>query len=150
MKVEGLGAQDQVAGGGRYDKLIGLFGGPATPAVGFAFGFDRLIDALEAQKFKFETPNADILVAGLGDVGGAGFTTASRLRKALDAVVDYDLSGRSISKVLSHASENGVRFVVIVGEKEMVEKSVTVKDLSTQKQEKVGLENLVGWFIERI
>jgi histidyl-tRNA synthetase len=150
IKVEDLGAQDQVCGGGRYDNLIQLFGGPQTPAVGFAFGFDRMMEALRQGEFEFGYVKNDIIVVGVGDTRIEAFKTASILRESLDAVVELEILDRSLSKTLSHASAQKTRFAVIVGEKELAESCVTVKDLKTEKQESAGLVDIVGWFEGRM
>ncbi|MBD3261441.1 MAG: histidine--tRNA ligase [Candidatus Altiarchaeales archaeon] len=150
VKVGGLGAQNQVAGGGRYDKLIELFGGPSTPAIGFAFGFDRLVDALRLQGHEFMEPETDVVVVGMKGCASYGFSVAQLLRDALDFVVEQEISGRGVGKTLSHASDAGVKYAVILGQTEFDNRSVTVKDLGRGVQETVSLDGLVDWFFERI
>jgi histidyl-tRNA synthetase len=143
-RVEGLGAQNQVAGGGRYDDLISLFKGPQTPAVGFAFGLDRLLESMQKQGAKLPQLETDVVVvAASEDVRDAAFNVAADLRRRLvGKVVEYDLSGRKLNKALQHASENNVRYAVIIGSSELAEESVVLKDMAAQTQSKVRLQEL--------
>ena len=144
VRVKGLGTQDQVCGGGRYDNLIELFGGPKTPAVGFAFGFDRLVEAMQLQGKKFPEKNVDAYVAAAGDnVRMEAAKIALELRKNCHGkIIVFDLMGRKLGKALEHASNLKAKYAVIVGEKELAEKSATLKDMVSGGQEKVKLSEL--------
>jgi len=141
MRVEGLGAENQVCGGGRYDRLIELFGGPPTPAVGFAFGFDRVLDAMKEQGVVFPERKVDVLVAPVKrEVWSEAYKVASRLRE--DFVVDIDLLNRKLGRILEHGNELGARFAVIVGPKELSRGEVTLRDMASGDQSDVKIEEL--------
>jgi histidyl-tRNA synthetase len=142
--VEGLGAQNQVCGGGRYDNLVKLFGGPDTPAVGFAFGFDRIVDALRLQGIGVQSPGVDVYVIAAGsEVREKAFTITLNLRRNLGGrVVLLGLAEKKLSKELEQASNLNARYAVIVGSRELSEDSVMVKDLSTGTQRKVRVGGL--------
>ncbi|HYX19597.1 MAG TPA: histidine--tRNA ligase, partial [Thermoanaerobaculia bacterium] len=141
---ERLGAQNAILGGGRYDGLVGDLGGPPTPAVGFAIGEDRLVEAMTA-----DIRPARTLFAVIPD-GPAEFLyalgIAGEIRRLLpDAVVESDLLGRGIGKGLSrasqlaghpdrHAARIGRVNAVLLGSREREADAVTVKDLATGAQ----------------
>lgn len=129
VSVDGLGAQSQIAGGGRYDCLIETFGGPPTPAVGFAFGFDRLLDACFLQDVAFDRRIIDVAVAPIGDVVRFEAHAIAGELRSRGLRVDVDLAGRKLKAILSQASQEAVPCVVIVGAKDLKEGSVTVRDM---------------------
>jgi histidyl-tRNA synthetase len=143
-KVEGLGAQNQVMGGGRYDRLIELFGGPPTPAIGFAYGLDRLVEAFNAQKKPYQEKKTDVLVIPVDEeTMAASFRIASEIRAKLpDKAVEIDLSGRRLNKALQYASNKGVGYAIIVGSRELADDCVTVKNLALGVQEKTRLDKI--------
>jgi histidyl-tRNA synthetase len=145
-KVDGLGAQNQVLGGGRYDNLIALFGGPSTPAVGFAFGLDRLIDSMEAQSVPLSGYRPDAYVIPVSEeVRGAAFVIAAKLRRAAPAkVIESDIAPRKLNKALQHAVETGAKYAIIVGAAELTDESVMLKDLTSQKQDTVRISDLLN------
>jgi histidyl-tRNA synthetase len=108
---EGLGAQSEVGGGGRYDGLIEQLGGPPTSAVGWAAGIERILLALDAED---EQSNRDAFVA-VADNGDRqmAMALASELRHA-GLSVELDLAGRSLKGQLKHADRIGARRVVIL------------------------------------
>ncbi|MBD3387406.1 MAG: histidine--tRNA ligase [Candidatus Altiarchaeales archaeon] len=144
VKVEGLGAQNQVCGGGRYDTLVEAFAGPSTPAVGFAFGVDRLVEALDEQGVDVHVKKPDVFVLAVSDaVRADAFRIACDIRRARpELTVEIDLAGRRLNKALQHASESGAKYSVIVGEKELEEGSVGLKDMSSKEQKTVDTDEL--------
>jgi histidyl-tRNA synthetase len=145
-RVEGLGAQNQVLGGGRYDDLIGLFGGQDTPAVGFAFGVDRLIESMQEQGVELPPLRTDVYVIPVSaDLLDAALGIALKLRRLHpEKIVDLDISGRRLNKALQHASELNARHAVLVGPLELKEESVIVKDMVGKTQSKVRISEISG------
>ena len=152
IRVAGLGAQNQICGGGRYDNLIELFGGPRTPAVGFAFGFDRVCEALKAQGLTAPSGGKTVVVAPVGEEAGAyALKVAGELRKMLagsDIRVELEVSGRKLAKVLEYASEKGVDYVAIVGEREREVSEVTLRDMKQKTQENLPVAAAVKRLLE--
>ena len=146
VRVEGLGAQSQICGGGRYDRLIEDFGGPETPAVGFAFGFDRVCEALELQGVELEDKCKTVIVAPVSsEVSSYALKVASTVRStstSRDVSVELELAGRKLKRVLEDASSRDVDYVLIVGGKEEDEGSVTVRDMMNNSQDKVPLSDV--------
>ena len=140
-----LGAQSAVAGGGRYDGLIEEIGGNATPAVGFAVGIERVLLALEKQGLLPEAKNADdVFVVALGEAAQAeAFKLLSEFRAAgLSATMDF--AGRSMKAQMKQANKANARFVTILGEDEVKESVVMLKDMQTSDQQKIAREEIVN------
>ena len=144
IKYPPLGAQSAVAGGGRYDGLIEEIGGSPTPAVGFATGLERVLLALEKQNLLPEMDTqTDAFVVALGDVAqGAAFKLLTKLRQAgLKAGMDY--AGRSMKAQMKQANKANARFALIIGEDEVKEACVQLKDMAKSEQEKVSFDNII-------
>ncbi|OYT26054.1 MAG: histidine--tRNA ligase [Candidatus Altiarchaeales archaeon ex4484_96] len=149
MRVSGLGAENQVCGGGRYDKLIELFGGPPTPAVGFAFGFDRLMEALREADVSFPQRNVDVLVAPVNEkIWPAAFKLASMLRE--EYIVEIDLLGRKLGKTLEWGADINSKYALIVGPADYANNEVTLRDMSSGEQVKVEINKLKDELVNRL
>jgi len=137
-----LGSEKQVCGGGSYN-LSCLFGGEEINSTGFAIGFDRVMIALEAQGMVFDEDKLDAYVIPMGSKARKrGFEIVTMLREK-GIRCDADLIGRSVAKNMGYADSTGVKRVVIIGENELKEDKVTVKDMGTGKQEKIPVKNLI-------
>ena len=134
-----LGAQGTVLAGGRYDGLVESLGGPATPAIGFAAGLERLEMLLP----RAEASAPDIAVVVLGDaVSAYALQQAARLREAGLSVMHC--GGGSAKKQFRMADREGAKFVVTIGEDEMKENKLMLKDLSTGEQSKLSLVEVIA------
>ncbi|XGI82893.1 histidine--tRNA ligase [Halorutilales archaeon Cl-col2-1] len=129
-----------IFGGGRYDDLVETFGGQPTPAVGFAPG-DATLELLmkRAGVWPDERIHTDYYVAVIGDVRQTAVEVAQSLR-AEDNVVEIDLSNRGFSGQLEYADSINAEKTVIVGERDLSEGVVTVKEMETGDQKQVPLE----------
>ena len=144
IKYAPLGAQSAVAGGGRYDGLIEEMGGNPTPAVGFATGLERVLLALEKQGLLPETKKqTDAFVVALGEAAQKpAFRLLQELRGAgLKALMDY--AGRSMKAQMKQAGKAGARFALILGEDEIKENAVMLKDMEKSQQQKVSLDEVI-------
>ncbi|BAL82659.1 putative histidyl-tRNA synthetase [Selenomonas ruminantium subsp. lactilytica TAM6421] len=144
IKYPPLGAQSAVAGGGRYDGLIEEIGGNPTPAVGFATGLERVLLALEKQNLLPEMDTkTDAFVVALGEEAqGAAFKLLTQLRQAgLKASMDY--AGRSMKAQMKQANKANARFALIIGEDEVKEACVQLKDMEKSEQQKVSFDNII-------
>lgn len=140
----GLGAQDAIVGGGRYDGLIGELGGPDLPAIGFAIGEDRLIDVLPQRFVELARPVPPITIVPVGEVAaGEALAVAEDLRAAGLHVV-AEMTGRSIKTALKRADRTGSRWVVLLGEEELQADEVTLKDLTESQQWRLPRGELVA------
>lgn len=132
-----------LGGGGRYDKLIELFGGEQTPAVGVAPGIDRLVLAMDKQKvsLKISEENKVMIISVDEELRAKAVELSSELRKA-KIPVEVELMGRTVSKALSDADRRGATHAVIVGTKELKEGKVVLRDLKKREQRVVEIKTL--------
>jgi len=131
-----------LAGGGRYDQLVELFGGEPTPATGFAIGTATLTLLLKDKGLlpKVEL-GPDYYVAPVNeDMIPKAMEIAAKLR--INYSVDIDLMRRKLAKQFEYANSIGAKKIVIVGEKDLAEGKVTVRELATGKEEKVAVDKL--------
>jgi len=136
-----LGAEKQLCGGGAYE-LISIFGGKETPTSGFAIGFDRTILALDEEKYDFPVNKLDVFVIPVGqELLVKSLEITESLRKQ-GLSVDMDLLRRGISKSLKYASSIKVGKIIIVGQDELDNDSVSVRNMETGKQELVKINEL--------
>ena len=124
----GLGAQNALGGGGRYDGLVRALGGPDVAGIGFALGVERLAIVLGADA-PATTAGPEFVVAPLGDAAERlGVQVAHRLRR--DGVrVDVEPGARSLKSQMRHADKLGASYVIIIGEDEVTSGRVTVRDM---------------------
>ena len=144
IKYPPLGAQSAVAGGGRYDGLIEEMGGNPTPAVGFATGLERVLLALEKQGLLPDKKNAvDVYVVALGErAQEEAFKLVMDLRDAgLNAAVDY--AGRSMKAQMKQANKLNARYAAIMGDDELADGVVVLRDMAGSEQEKLPVNELV-------
>jgi histidyl-tRNA synthetase len=142
--AEGLGAQDAIVGGGRYDRLVAELGGPEVPGIGFAIGEDRLIDVLPRAFRDTHAPPAPVGVVAVGGVEPAeALALAEELRRRGVAAVS-ELVPRSVGTALKRLSRLGATKVVLLGEEELAAGEATLKDLVTGEQARVPREELLG------
>lgn len=135
-----------VGGGGRYDKLVGMFlpAGRQVPAVGFAFGFDRIIEAMdEMQLFPDELQTVQVLVTIMGqEYADDAMEIASKLR-ANNVNTELWLDAHAkMEKQLKYADQKGIAYAVILGPEEKEKGVVTLKNLKTHEQKQTTIEEL--------
>ncbi len=141
VTTEFLGAQNAIAGGGRYDGLVSELGGPDIPGIGFAIGMERLLALLPLTDEDFRRSPL-LFVAALGDEAkDRAFELCNRLRMQ-GLWVEMDYTGKSLKSQMKRADKMGSRYVLILGERELAEKRAELRDMTTSTQETVALE---GW-----
>ncbi len=135
-----LGAQNAVAGGGRYDGLVEELGGPPTPSIGFAIGEERILTSLAAQAEAAETPpitGVYVATAGPVDLRVAMELTQTLRRKGLRSALD--LEGRSLKGQMRQANKDRFRYSLILGSDELARGQATLKDMIGGAQEEISL-----------
>jgi histidyl-tRNA synthetase len=143
---EKLGAWSTLVGGGRYDSMIADLGGPQVPAFGFAAGIERLLIASEIE---VASNVIDALVAPLGaDAASAALGLARDLRGE-GIRCEVDTRGTSLKSQLRRANALGARIVVIVGDRELAEGMVQVKDLDAHTEERMPPSQAVRVVVDR-
>jgi len=142
ITAEGLGAQNAVVGGGRYDYLVEQMGGKPTPALGFAAGLDRIIASLDAQGFRFPTAEGiDCFVAVIDEAFGDALGLTDKLRSE-GLSVEMEFRGRSLRAQMKTADKLKARFVAIVGGEEMKEGKVALRNMETGEQTDVPFDQV--------
>ena len=148
---EGLGAQNAVCGGGRYDGLVEELGGPPTPGIGFAAGLERIVLTMKAQEIAVpELPAPQVFVAYLGDEAKTrAVMLASELRAAgIGTLLAF--GQRSLKAQMKQADRAGVRYTLILGEDELAAGEATVRDMAAAEQQRVALAEIVDWLKQRL
>jgi histidyl-tRNA synthetase len=133
-----------LGGGGRYDRLIELFGGEPTPAVGVAHGIDRMLLAVQSQKAKVKAQEKrSVLVIAIKEELRAEALRVSQIIRDAGLPVEVELMGRKVAKALEDADRRKMSHAVIVGERELKEGAVVVRNLVKREQSTVKIENVV-------
>ncbi len=150
IQTTSLGAQSAVAGGGRYDLLVKEMGGPDIPAIGFAIGFDRLVEVMETLGKKVDDNLLDLFIVPIGAVAmekGYHWSTDLNLQ-GIRCEIDY--RGRSLKSLMKRADKLGAKYVLIAGEKEISDNALVLRNMNTREQISMGVENPVADIIEYI
>lgn len=140
-----LGSQDALAGGGRYDLLVEELGGPATPAVGFAAGMERLLLAAQELGIELgETPSPDVYIVTRGEaaVQWAAQALGQLRERGISATTDYQ--ARSIKAQMKEANRVQAKFAIIVGESELEEGLFTLRNMGDSSESKRPMSELVN------
>lgn len=141
-----LGSQGTVCAGGRYDGLVEQLGGHNTPAVGFAMGLERMVLLVQSVNpdFVSETAVTDIYLASFGEGSQvAAMMLAEQIRDSLpDVRIMTNYGGGNFKRQLSRADKNGARIALILGEDEIANGTVTVKELATGEQQTLAQSGL--------
>ncbi|MFJ5878989.1 histidine--tRNA ligase [Streptomyces sp. NPDC093088] len=141
---DGLGSQSAVGGGGRYDGLSEMIGGPALPSVGWALGVDRTVLALEAEGVALDLPSAtSVFAVALGEEARRIlFGKVTELRRA-GIAADFSFGGKGLKGSMKDANRSGARFAVVAGERDLAEGVVQLKDMESGEQRPVALDDLL-------
>ncbi len=132
-----------LGGGGRYDRLIEAFGGEPTPAVGVAHGLDRIVLAMQAQKtaLPMRQEKTAVVIPVKQELKSEALKISQILREA-GVSVEFEVMGRKMAKALEDADKRKVDYAVIVGERELKEGAVVIRDLAKHEQTTVEIAKL--------
>jgi histidyl-tRNA synthetase len=148
VKSNALGAQNAIAGGGRYNGLVSSLGGPEVAGIGFGVGLERLISCLpEDSIIKFKT---DLFIAALGaQAQKLAFGLTNELRRTgISAEMDY--ADKSLKSQLKRADKLNSSFTLIFGDKEIEEKKIVLRNMQTKDQQTMPLDDLLKSIIKII
>ncbi|MEV6316854.1 histidine--tRNA ligase [Streptomyces sp. NPDC051776] len=142
---DGLGSQSAVGGGGRYDGLSEMIGGPELPSVGWALGVDRTVLALEAEGVELQLPaSTQVFTVPLGEEARRTlFGVITELRRA-GIAADFAFGGKGLKNAMKSANRSGARYAIVAGERDLAEGVVQLKDLQSGEQAPVALGEIVA------
>lgn len=138
-----LGAQNSVAGGGRFDGLLKMLGGPDLPSAGFGTGIERIIQTMIKQEVELPLPNApEIFLIAMGDEAKSiCFTLLNDLRRnSISAQMDF--SSKKLNKSMQLANQIRAQYVVVIGENEIKEGQIELKNMQTGEKYKLPIKDL--------
>jgi histidyl-tRNA synthetase len=154
ITAQGLGSQNAVCGGGRYDRLVELLGGPPTKGIGFAIGEDRLILSLQeggvdrsavTDKKVPAAQGPDVFIAWMGQNAYATAIRAAKTLRNTGFRVELPAVELKFGKALERASKLGSRFALILGDNEIQSGEWTLKNLATSEQQKLNEQALLEY-----
>ena len=152
ITAPGLGSQNAVCGGGRYDGLVELLGGPPTRGIGFAIGTDRLMLSLETanEQASEKAPGSgiEVFLAWFGAEAYAAAVALAKKMRGRGISVELPAVEMKFGKALSLADRLGARYAVIVGEQELAANEFTVKRLADADQKKLSEADLLAYLTE--
>lgn len=142
---DGLGSQSAVGGGGRYDGLSEMIGGPALPSVGWALGVDRTVLALKAEGIELELPApTQVFAVPLGEEARTKlFGLVTELRRA-GVATDFAFGGKGLKNAMKSANRSGARYALVAGERDLADGVVQLKDLESGEQRPVAFDTVVS------
>ncbi|MBI4020244.1 MAG: histidine--tRNA ligase [Candidatus Aenigmarchaeota archaeon] len=133
-----------VAGGGRYDRLVGLYGGRNLPAVGISLGVERLFEIMEAEgMFKLPQTLTQLFVVAVDDNARGHATRIAGLLREKGINVQADSMGRPMRSQLEYVNRKGIPYALFVGERELKEKKFVLKDMGSGKQDAMDIGSVV-------
>ncbi|MFQ5598232.1 MAG: histidine--tRNA ligase [Nitrospiria bacterium] len=148
MTTTQLGAQNAVAAGGRYDGLVEALGGPATPAIGFAIGMERLVQLYG--RSPEVRPALQLFLAPLGEAAGRYlfFQLFEFRKRHIRSEIGKPAS--ALKRQMKQADRLGAAYVLIVGDRELASKKAVLRDMKTKEQCELALENPVDAFADQL
>ena len=145
-EIEGFGSQNVIGAGGRYNNLVENMDGPSVPAVGFAFGIERIINALDAEDVKVISDNAlDCYVIPVSEKELEDAVMLVNNLRDNAFSVDMDYTNKKMNAKFKEADRYNAKFIVIIGEDEIKNNKLTIKDNLTKEEVKIERDNLIDY-----
>ncbi|NBI06925.1 histidine--tRNA ligase [Senegalia massiliensis] len=146
-----IGAKSTVCGGGRYDGLVEQVGGPSTPAIGFGMGIERLILTLENNNIEIpKEDDLDIFIVTMGDKAKSLAMKIVKDLRNLGISSDLDHLDRSVKAQFKYSNKLNSTYTIVIGDNEIENKSIKIKNMKTGDQKDLSLENVVESIEERL
>ncbi|CCF64318.1 histidine--tRNA ligase [Nocardia cyriacigeorgica] len=142
---DGLGAQSGIGGGGRYDGLMAELGGQALSGIGFGLGVDRTVLALAAEgKSAGDPARCEVFGVPLGEAATQRMVVLAAQLRAAGVRVDLAYGGRGVKGAMKAADRSGARFTLVLGDRDLAEHTIGLKDMGTGDQRQIPLGEVVG------
>jgi histidyl-tRNA synthetase len=149
--AQGIGAQNAMCGGGRYDGLIEQLGGQPTPGIGFGSGIERIILSMQEQELEIPVlPKPQVFIVNQGEKARLVALKSVFTLRDQGIGVQISFGERSLRSQLRDANRSGARIVIIIGEDEVAKKIVTVKDMQSSEQQQISLSKLPNHLINAL
>lgn len=149
--IEGFGSQNVLGAGGRYNNLVENIGGPSVPGVGFAIGLERLLLALEMENIDISIDSdLEVYVIPMGDEAKLKSISLVNSLRLSGFNTEMDYNNRNLKSNFKAADKLRAKYIIIVGEEEIKNKVLTIKDNITKEEYKVELENLIEFLDEKL
>ena len=145
-----LGAQNTICGGGRYNNLVSDLSGPATPAVGFAFGFERLLLVLEALEYKGDIDYTHLFIIGLGESVKEDVMQMTNRCRMGGLITETDLNNKNLKQQFKQSEINNARFIAIYGENEKNEGKINLKDKQNNTEVTIDKHQLYNYVVAEL
>ncbi|MDD4543249.1 MAG: histidine--tRNA ligase, partial [Clostridia bacterium] len=147
--AEGIGAQNTICAGGRYDGLVSELGGNDTPGIGFAMGLERLIDVMEKSGFKLpEEKKPVIFFAFIGEKAYKAVRKMANDLRNKDIYCEIDVTDRSLKSQMKFADKKNALYSVVIGDNEIDSNKAIIKNMLTQETKEVSVDSITRRIIE--
>ncbi|KAJ3616737.1 hypothetical protein Zmor_009059, partial [Zophobas morio] len=143
---QSLGAQSTMLGGGRYNKLVEELGGPSLPAVGFAIGLERVLLALENKEPLANEKVVDAFIFPIGEKAEKASLLVSSILRGSGISCDINHLNKNLKSAFKLVERINASNVIIIGEEELKENKLTVKNQITKTESKIAFDKLVDYF----
>ena len=148
---DGLGAQAGIGGGGRYDGLMATLGGPPLTGVGFGLGVDRTLLACRAEGLApWSAARCEVFGVPLGDAARRRLVALAGALRRAGVRVDLAYGGRGLKGAMKAADRSGARYTLVLGERDLAEGAVGVKDMVSGEQRAVPLDDVIAELVARL
>lgn len=148
---DGLGAQSGIGGGGRYDGLMAQLGGQELSGIGFGLGVDRALLALQAeQRTVTDGSRVDAFGVAMGAPAKAAMVKLIDALRAAGIRADMSYGDRGLKGAMKGADRAGARFALVLGDRELEQQTVMLKDLRSHEQQEVSIDSLVRTIAEQL
>ena len=145
-EIEGFGSQNVIGAGGRYNNLVENMDGPSVPAVGFAFGIERIINALDAEDVGIisdDSLDCYVIPVSENEIENAVLLVNTLRDNAFS--VDMDYTNKKMNAKFKEADRYNAKFIIIIGEEEVKNNKLTIKDNLTKEEVKIERDNLIDY-----
>lgn len=145
FQFDGIGSQNALGGGGRYDNLIESVGGPELSGIGFAMGMNRLILAMEESNIDFPSAQTPLLyIASLGSEASIWAVKVTEQLRNEGVYVECDTVGRSLKAQMKYANKIGAKYTIMVGDNELSTGKAQLRNMSESSQSEISLDDING------
>ena len=144
----GIGAQNALGGGGRYDGLIESVGGPSLPGIGFAMGINRLILAMEQTGASYpEQPKPTLYIAALGAPAMRRAAVLAQQLREQGVRAESDIVGRSLKAPMKYAGKSGFRYTLMIGDSELETGRAFLRNMEQSEQTEIEIDRVADYLI---